>query len=323
MSYFTLSQRKMLDIMLKDSCTFRDIAPVIQKAISSISHEIKVNGEEDGSYDAYKAHYKAEQRKLQKRKRKKIEISLGLLQRIIFDLEKDWSPEQIAGTLKEEAGGRTIISHETIYQYIYSEEGKRQKLWKHLRHKKKPYRQSWGTRKKRFQIEERVSIHHRPHCINRRERFGDYEGDLMLFSSSEKALAVFVERKTRKVFITLNANKTARAMEMALHELLCSAGIRNVHSITFDNGGENTCHERVRREYCSSFQTYFCDPYSSWQKGTVENTNKLLRQYFPRDIDPNLLTQDFVDTIAEKLNNRPRKCLHFSTPSSVFISCSD
>ena len=308
--------------MLKDDCRYRKIAEVIGKSISSLSDEIKRNGEGDGSYDAHKAQYKMEKRKEQKRKRKKLEISSGLLQRVVQDLKKDWSPAEIAGTLKKEAGGRTIVSHEIIYQYIYSDEGRKQGLWKHLRHKKKPYRQSFGIRKKRILIEERVSIHDRLPCINHRERFGDYEGDLMLFSSSQKALAVFVERQTRKVFITLNENKTSLAMEFALHELLCSAGIHSVRSITFDNGGENTCHERIRREYCYSFDTYFCDPYCSWQKGTVENTNKLLRQYFPRDINPELLTQDFVDTIAEKLNSRPRKCLNFSTPSSAFASCS-
>ena len=144
----------------------------------------------------------------------------------------------------------------------------------------------------------------------------------MIFSEQQLVLAVFVERMTRKIITVVSENKTAQEMEYALHELISTAGQIHVKSITFDNGTENVCHQKVREDYAETFFTYFCDPYSSWQKGTVENTNKLLRQYLPRNIPKEQLTQDYVDSITEKINNRPRKSLNFNTPLNSFLSCS-
>lgn len=319
MSHFTLTQRKTLEKLHKD-ISYEKIGQVINKTKSSVSDEIKRNSV-NGEYDAEVAHVKAIQRKEQKTKRKKLEISIGLKKYVIEKLRKDFSPEQISGKLRTKANGKNVISHETIYQFIYSSEGKRLKLWKRLRHKKKPQRVHWGGRKKRIIIPERVSIRERPDYINLREEFGHYEGDLMIFLTGE-ALAVFTERLTRKTFAVLNTNKSAAEMELALHELISSAGQININSITFDNGGENVCHAKVRADYCKQFDTYFCDPYCSWQKGLVENTNKLLRQYLPRDIDPEKLTQDYVDEVVAKLNSRPRKCLGYSTPDAEFKICS-
>jgi len=321
MKHFSLSDRKILSDLIKEKISYREMSKILGKSLSSISDEIKRNSSLR-DYDPHKTHEKACRRKKERKKRRKLEISPGLKNVVIEKLLEDLSPEQIFGELKELAEGKTVISHETIYQFIYSEEGRKLKLWQHLRHKKEHQRRHWGTRKHRPVIPNRVSIHKRPVVINERKRFGDFEGDLMLFSNSPKALAVFVERTARKTFVIVNENKTAAEMEMALHELLCSAGIVNVRSIAFDNGLENVCHEKVREDYEFHFDTYFCDSYCSWQKGLVENTNKLLRQYFPRNIDPQLLTQDYADQIAKKLNNRPRKCLQYSTPNKLFSDCS-
>jgi len=316
MKNFTLIERRTLAKLLKDGISQNKIAQAVNKSKSSISDELKRN-KTNVKYDPELAHAKAIQRQINKTKRTKLEISAGLKEYVIQKLQTDWSPEQIAGDLRKQAGSQTIISHETIYQFIYSEEGKQLKLWQHLRHRKKPARVSWGTRKRRKIIPNRVSIRERPQHVNLRQEFGHYEGDLMLFSNGY-ALAVFAERVTRKTFAVINFNKSAAEMEMALHELICSAGQLNVKSITFDNGTENVCHEKVRAAYEYSFKTYFCDPYSSWQKGLVENTNKLFRQYLPRDINPALLTQDFIDDLTAKLNNRPRKKLKFATPNECF-----
>jgi IS30 family transposase len=322
MKHFTLSSRKMLAELLQQGEKYREIKKVIGIGISSISDEIKRNSV-DGKYDPYIAQTKAMERHTEKSKRTKLEISEGLKQFVIAKIREDWSPEQVAGELRNLAGGKTVISHETVYRFIYSEEGKREGLWKHLRHRKKPERVSWGTRKKRrVPIPDRVSIHKRPEHINDREEFGHWEGDLMVFSETRSVLAVFVERMTRKVVAVVNENKTASEMEMALHELITSAGQTNVLSVTFDNGTENVCHQKVREDYGSCFKTYFCDPYSSWQKGAVENMNKLLRQYFPRNISAENLTQDRVDEIVQKLNSRPRKCIGYQKPSEKFRSCS-
>lgn len=316
MSHFTLVERKTLEKLLKNKISYEKIGRVIEKVKSSISDEIK-NNSADGRYDAEIAHIKAVQRREQKTKRTKLEISAGLKKYVIQKLSGDWSPEQISGELRRQANGKNVISHETIYQFIYSDEGRRLKLWLHLRHRKKPKRVHWGSRKRRIIIPERVSIRERPSYINLREDFGHYEGDLMIFSDG-KALAVFVERVTRKTFAILNDNKSAVEMELALHELISSAGQINIKSITFDNGGENVCHAKVRLDYEKQFDTYFCDPYCSWQKGSVENMNKLFRQYLPRNISTEKLTQDYVDEVVAKLNSRPRKKLGYSTPSAEF-----
>jgi IS30 family transposase len=321
MEHITLTERKILAEMLESGESYREISKAIEKSISSISDEIKKNGGRE-KYDPHRAHSRARKQQLERRKRSKLEISEGLKKYVIENLVEDWSPEQIAGELRKQADGKSVISHETIYQYIYSREGKQLKLWKHLRHKQKPERVHWGGRTRRASIPHRISIHERPQHVNARQEFGHWEGDLMIFSEQKSVLAVFVERMTRKTIAVVNANKTTKEMEYALHELISTAGQIRVKSITFDNGTENVCHQKVREDYAETFDTYFCDPYASWQKGTVENTNKLLRQYFPRNIPQEQLTQDYADTITEKLNNRPRKCLHYSTPALAFISCS-
>ena len=249
MNHYTLTTREILSKMLKERHVYRKISLVIGKSISSISDEIKRNSGEKG-YDPYIAHKKSEERRLKKSKKGKIEKSLGLQNYIVEKIKKNWSPDSIAGELRIQAQGITVVSHETIYQYIYSKEGKKEKLWQYLKHKKYPMRKHWGSRRKRPAIPNRVSIHERPRFIDTRETFGEYEGDLMVFSSSPKTLAVFTERKTRKIFVRLNENKKANEMEQAINYVLCSAGICMVKSITFDNGLENICHEKVREDYC-------------------------------------------------------------------------
>lgn len=324
MTHFTLTTRKMLSELLLEKRSYREISLVIGKSIGSISDELQRNSEEDGKYNPYKAHEKAKRRELEKKQRRKLEKSPGLRKYVITQLKEDWSPQQIAAVLKKQARGKTVISHETIYLFIYSLQGKRKKLWKYLRHRKKPERVPWGTRKKRrSKIPNRTPIHDRPRFINHREELGHWEGDLMVFSKKRpEALAVFVERYSRKTVALLLEDKTAASMEMALHELIASVGQIYVKSLTLDNGSENVCHQSVREQYAETFFTFFCDPYCSWQKGTVENTNKLLRQYFPRNVAQQKLNQDYLDTVVQKLNSRPRKCLNYDTPSQSFSSCS-
>lgn len=322
MRHFTLTNRIILSELLAEKKSYREISKVIGKVISSISNEINHNSVA-GEYNPYLAHKLARKRMLEKGKRSKLEISATLKAYVVEKLKEDWSPEQIAGELREKAQGKTVISHETIYLFIYSEKGKKEKLWLHLRHRKKPERVPWGTRKKRkINIPNRTSIHDRPDWINQREEHAHWEGDLMLFSQRSEALAVFVERFTRKTIAVLLDNKISASMELALHELMASAGQTNVKSITFDNGSENVCHQKIRLEYVEAFETFFCDPYCSWQKGSVENPNKLFRQYLPRNVSNKKLNQDYVDNIVEKLNNRPRKCLNYKTPNHIFHECS-
>ena len=323
MRHFTTKERVSLANYLRIGFTYRKISKLIGKAISSISVEINRNGGLK-RYKYYEADTRAMLKKYQRKKRrKKLDFSLFLKKYVIGKLRDELSPEQISGELRVMAKGKSIISHETIYQFIYSEEGAELGLWKHLRHRAKykyPKRRSWSKRNGRRgpTIPNRVSIHSRPSRIDKKEEFGHWEADLMVFPKNPNVLAVFVERKTKQTYSFVNNDKSAAQMKRALHAFIEQAGLENVKSITFDNGLENVCHEEVRNEYGNVFDTYFCDPYCSWQKGLVENTNKLLRQYFPRKILSKKLNQDRLDSVISKLNSRPRKTLQFTSPFSAF-----
>lgn len=320
MKHFTIKTRRMLWNMIKTGCRYREMADVLEKSLSSISEEINRNGGRS-KYNPYLAEERAVGNKINKQRRTKMEISPGLKEFVIQKLRDDWSPEQISRDLRNKAqqsgNQKSILSHETIYQFIYSKEGRNLKLWKHLRHRKRPIRVAHGTRKSRIfrsQIPDRTPISLRSYGAQKRTEAGHYEVDLMIFPKIKKVLAVFVDRCTRKTWAFFNENKTASVMADTIRHFVCETGQHNVKSLSFDNGTENFYHHIVRDEF-GTFKTFFCDPYCSWQKGTVENTNKLLRQYFPRHINPNQLTHDNLQIALHKLNNRPRKCLNFLTPN--------
>ena len=323
MNHFTLTERKTLKDLLQSEAPYRDIAKVLQKALSSISDEINRNGGRN-KYNPYKAEARAQRLKQDRVKRTKLEISPGLKAFVINKIKEDWSPEQISAALRLQAKEKCILSTETIYQFIYSEEGKQLKLWTHLRHKKKPQRQSWSERKKykvRSRIPERQHISLRSPVAELRTEYGHFEADLMIFSHTKKVLAVFVDRHSRQTFAFINPDKTASSMKDTIREFVSIVGIGLVKSITFDNGTENFYHYQVRDEF-GTFETFFCDPYCSWQKATVENTNKLLRQYFPRHISDDDLNDNFLSSVLTKLNNRPRKCINFLSPNKLHPFCS-
>jgi len=318
MKHLTLEDRQILEELLGKKISKRKIALKLEKSHSSILNEIKNNSQENGIYNAIKAHKKKLFRKNNREKRSKIEISPGLKQYIIDKIRiLQWSPQQISGKLKLQSGGKSVISHETIYQFIYSKEGRKLKLYKYLRRKKKPQRQPFFSRKKRVIIKEKVSIHRRHDFINDRSEFGHWETDLMIFSKEKFVLAVTVERLTRFVIATILPNKTALEMKKALYRVILDAGQKNVKSITFDNGTENALHYELKREF-PDFETYFCDSFASWQKGAVENMNGLIRQYLPRNCSLGSFSQKQIDDIIFKINHRPKKTLNFLSSAFLF-----
>jgi IS30 family transposase len=320
MSHFTLEERQTLAELLQQGKSHRKIGKSLNRSHTSIGDELRRNTLPGKSYDPVIAHQMALKRQNNHSKSSKLDLSPGLKEYVIDKLRnQDWSPQQIAGKLKELSLGKTIISHETIYQFIYSEEGRRLKLWLNLRRKHKPLRQPYGARKKRINIPDRTPIHFRDGSVEDRLEVGHWEADLMIFSNQPFVLAVCVERSTRFVVITLLENKKAEEMERALHRLIEEVSQVKVLSITFDNGSENVCHTIIKHDY-PGIETFFCDPYCSWQKGSVENTNALIRQYFPRSFDLSSITQYEVDLVAKRLNTRPRKCLHYKSPHQAFPS---
>jgi IS30 family transposase len=318
MTHLTFEERKCIERMLKEGIGKRAIARILKRSHSSILQEISRNQMSyEKSYEAETAHERFLKRQNKKGKVKKLEKDEDLKSMVINHLQEDFSPEQTAGFIK--LMGAKTISHETIYQFIYSEEGRKLKLWLKLRHRKYPRRQKRGTRKTKYKItiKERISIDERPKEANERMEIGHLETDTIIFSKQPRVVSVQADRKTQKCALTLLENKTAEETKYALKRAIEDEyGAENVQTITHDNGTENAKHMEIREEY--QVGTYFCRPYASWQKGLVENINKLIRQYLPRNMNISQLTQDDLNMIQEKLNNRPRKSLKYFTPNQAY-----
>lgn len=285
---------------------------------SDVSRELKRNKDPDGVYRAASAHEHALERK-GKEHRRILDENDALRNYTIEKLMEGWSPEQIAGKLKSRPGpmeqmlgGR--VCHETIYQYIYKGQGRLMGLYQYLpkRHKK---RQEAYARKARGNkgILHRTNIRFRPKEINEKKEPGHWETDSVIFSKQRECLSVQRERMTQLTSMHKVWNKSAEATEWAIRETIESQPERSVKSFTFDNGTEGATHWKLRLDF--NVDTYFCDPYSSWQKGGVENTNGLIRRYLPLTTNLSLISPAQIYAIQEQLNNRPRKSLGFATPN--------
>jgi len=280
MKQINFPERKMIEKMLKQGMGVRAIGRALSRGHSAISEEISKNkSPHETQYNAELAQARHERRQLNKGNRCKLARKKKLKKHVIEKLEEDWSPEQIAGELKDRCG-MTIISHETIYQFIYSEEGRALKLWLHLRIKHKPERRKRGTRKSRkgHIISERVSIHKRSEEANERQIAGHLETDSMIFSQQKPIVSVQVDRASQKCAITKLDNKTALETKYALVRAI-EEEYASVKTITFDNGSENVLHTEIKDTY--EISTHFCDPYCSWQKGLVEEINGLIQREIP------------------------------------------
>ena len=269
------NERDEIAVLLARKWPLRKIAFLMSRSHATISRELKRNKGPKG-YGPIHAHLKAHGR-LHKTHRPppKLRLDPQLRNRVTEDLKNGWSPEIISGRLKRERGN-PVIGHEAIYRWIYSEapslipclvRSHRRRRPKGSRHLKKPL------------IPQRVSIHQRPESINLRQAPGDWETDLMI-GSGRSALQVLVDRKSRFVRLRLIPNKSAQASYNALSFLFSSIPPARRHSITYDNGLENLLHVEINLRF--GLRSYFCDPYHSWEKGTVENTNGLIRRFLPK-----------------------------------------
>lgn len=229
---------------------------------------------------------------------------------IIVLIQKGWSPETISGRLKQQ--GKAGISHETLYNFIYeSEIGKRDKLCEYLPRGKKHRTKKKGRSSKTARLEGRTFIEARSKEANERSEFGHFETDTMFCLGD--GVNVIAERMTRKVFITMLTARDAAATTAAVVDQLENEPVK---SITADNGPENAEHALIAA--ILDLQFYFCHPYHSWEKGTVENRNGVIRRYLPRTTNLQTWTQADLDEIAEDINNTPMKCLGYRTPNEVY-----
>jgi IS30 family transposase len=312
----TASERDQIAWWLAGGITIREMARRLGRSPSSISEELKRN-QADGVYGSIKAHQAAEARKRHSHQKYLLRRLPTLLGFVLEKLKLGWSPQQISGRLKKEINQgvrpkREYVNHESIYQFLYDPAQKDQKLWAYLPRRHRKRRRWLGRRSRSVQIPHRVSIRHRPAEI------GHWEGDTIVGEGHKSGIHTKVERISRLVFAykvpRIRAKETS-AVQLWLFSRLPKLARK---SPTLDNGSEHYLHTRLQEEL--GMQTDFADPYCSWQRGTNESTNGLIRRYFPKRTDVRLVSQEAVNEVVIRLNSTPRKVLGYQTPLEVFTA---
>lgn len=312
-------ERHVLHVYLNEGLSLRSIAKKMCRAVSSLSDEIKVNGGRE-NYDPILAHFNACLRRWQANSTNPLK-STEVWDYVMEKFKEGWSPEQISQRIKVDhpEDRKMRISHETIYQFVNSKEGRDLDLAKQLRRKqfrKLRKGRMGGLEPKKQRIPNRTSIHDRPEVVEERSRCGDWESDLMEGRRGTKhCLTVQKERGSQYVCLKRVRNKTAEENTEAVRGNLSIFPQELRLTITYDNGSENTEHEKINE--LLGTRSYFCDPYCSWQKGSVENVIGLIREYLPKGTDLATVSDEEIQTIQDRLNNRPRKCLNYLTPHEV------
>ncbi len=307
-------EREKLAELWQSNSSITQIAKALGRSKSTISREVRRNQAPPGQYWPDTA-----QRLTLKRRQRQclLDRDEPLREFVLCQLRCHfWTPEQIAGHLKHRQNALTPISHESIYVWIYKREQKKEKLWKFLtRHKaKRGLRKNKGAGISR--IPNRISIHARPKAIENKKNFGHWEADLISFLKNSQHAAVVRERTSMFVLSTPLPSKKAFETSDALIGLMKRIPPQARKSMTYDNGGEFACHERVNKAVGTA--SYFCDPYASWQKGGVENSNGRLRRDLPRSTDIKNMSQEEFDEVILNYNTTPRKSLGWLTPSEAF-----
>lgn len=308
MSYQQLTEGKryQISILLAEGISFSQIAQKIGVHRSTISRELKRNGQSDGYLPDHA------QRCAQRRKASAAKFKIAPEITVLVDtlLCWEWSPEQISAIATRIDHP---VSHEWIYCYVARDKASGGQLYRHLRQGHRRYRK--GVHSKRSPILEACSIDERPEVANSRERLGDWEADTVIGQQGTGVLVTLAERKSRLYLVKRVDNKRADTVRDAIIEML-TPYIEHVHTITFDNGGEFADHKIIAAAL--NAQAYFAHPYSSWERGLNENFNGLLRQYISKGKDLRLVSDEEVQQAQMKLNLRPRKCLEFRQPLVVF-----
>jgi IS30 family transposase len=306
------AQRYQIEILKKAGKSQKEIAALLGVSESTISRELKRNQGKKG-YRPKQAQIKADNRKKQAAKALKMTPTLILL--IEARIRLDWSPEQVSGQLKDELG--ILISHERIYQHIWADKRHGGTLHTHLRQYHKQRKKKYGSKDKRGQIRNRVSIEERPAIVAEKTRIGDWEIDTVIGQNHQGALVTIVDRVSRYTLIKKVDSKHADVVTAATISLL-QPYLDKTLTITADNGKEFAGHESIKEQLGAN--VYFAHPYCSWERGLNENTNGLIRQYFTKGSSFQNITDDEVEAVMNKLNHRPRKSLKFKTPHAVFFA---
>jgi len=321
MSYTHLSyqDRYVISHLQGRDISLREIGRRIGRHHTTISRELKRNGSPHSVYWYYWIDPVVQQRAHQARHHYKRDNS-RLYRYVCHRIRQDWSPEQISNCLKmdypDDPGMR--ISTEGVYRWLYEDAIDGGELHKHLRrcHKKRKKQRKYGSL--RGLIPNRVSIHDRPPEIDLRNRIGDWEGDTVEGRKGSGGMATHVERSSRYLIATRLPDKTAETFTTRSIKAFRPVPRALRHSLTLDNGKENAHFKTLEDK--TGLTVFFADPYSPWQRPTNENTNGLLRQYFPKGSDFRQVTDEALAEAVQKINHRPRKCLGYRTPHQVFNS---
>lgn len=280
---------------------------------SSIYREFKRNSGQRGQYNASHAQMLCQERKERLKRPRRFDRTKEVFIRQYLQQEQ-WSPEQIAGYCKEQ--GIEMVSAERIYQYIRADKAQGGNLYHHLRHRLKHRKRPVGN--KHTMLKDRVSIDERSQVINNKERFGDWEIDTIIGKDGKGAIVTIVERTTAFLMMSrLSKGKNAVGLAEKVISMLLPYK-HHIHSITADNGSEFAEHGRISKALKVEF--FFAHPYSSWERGLNENTNKLIRQYIPKSTEFSRYSDAEIAHIQYKINRRPRKTLGFRTPKSLFFN---
>lgn len=313
MSYnqLTSNERYQIYVLMKAEHSQKSIADVLGRSASTISRELQRNRGLRG-YRPKQAQEFSDKRRCEAHKAIKVTDSVRhMIEQLI---RQDLSPQQVSSYLEKHAG--VSLHHETIYQIILADKANGGDLYKHLRVASKPYRKRYGHYDRRGKLRNRVSIDDRPTIVESRSRVGDWEGDTVIGKGRQGALLTMVERKTLYTVIARLPGKNANSLADAAIESMAQYRDR-VKTITLDNGLEFAEHEAIAAGLKADI--YFAHPYASWERGTNENTNGLIRQYFPKGTDFNTVTDEQIQFVMDRLNSRPRATRGGKSPNELFL----
>jgi len=312
MKHLTQEQRYHISALVKTNHSRGQIAELIGCSKSTVSRELQRNCDKrDGSYWPDLAQRKTKARHKAKPKKRRLTASIEAYVR--QRLNEGYSPEQIVGDAARK--GIECVSHERIYQFVWNDKKQGGKLYRHMRTKGRRYAKRGSSKGKRGQIIGRVDIGQRPAVVEEKQRVGDLEMDLVIGQGHSGALLTISDRATGMLKMAILESKEA-AMVLAKAVELLADWKSHLHTVTTDNGKEFAYHQKLAEQL--EVECYFAKPYHSWERGANENLNGLVRQYFPKGSSFERVTQQRVDEVTEKLNQRPRKRFGYRSPNEVF-----
>lgn len=315
----TLNEREKIAVLKASGKSLREIAVSLGRHHSSLSRELRRNKSrifQSRGYWPAQAQIKAQKRKSKSSRKPRLR-NLQIRNYVVEKLKKFWSPELIAGRIRLDLPGLKI-SYEAIYQFIYQDAWE---LFPFLARKHKRRRLRFNHKKpKQLQIPDRTFISQRPEGINQRLEFGHWEGDSMVSRANSVSLHALLERKSRYLKLTKILRNSSDCVRNAVIRKLSPLKKWARLSLTYDNGSENSNHLEINQELKT--QSYFCNPYHSWEKGSVENSIGLVRRFIPKKTNLERISSSEISQIQNLINNRPKKCLNYQTPREVFKTLS-